>query len=87
MLPGGIGHLRVSALAVHPHRNSLREQALAHQEPWPDVDAFYYPAGSEDGWMNALEEYAVRCLTDRAMAGQTPELQSFLASSAKPTLV
>ncbi|MGN0971018.1 MAG: hypothetical protein ACI4OY_03610 [Aristaeellaceae bacterium] len=74
-------------LAVHPHMDSLREKALAHQEPWPDVDASYYLAGSEDGWMNAFEEYAVRCLTDRVMAGQTPVLQQFLAELAKPTAV
>ena len=74
-------------LAVHPHRNSLREQALAHQESWPDVDASYNLAGSEDGWMNAFEEYAVRCLTDRVMTGQTPELRRFLATLAKPTSV
>lgn len=58
---------------VHPYMTLYREAAGNGTAPYPGIDASYYLDGGPAGRLNALEEYAVRRLTEDVRSGQCPK--------------
>lgn len=64
---------------VHPIVKDNCDWILRCCAEYPGIDASYYLDGGETGRLNAFEEYAVRCLTKRAMIEELPQdLGAFL---------
>ena len=81
------GALRLASIVhecLHPVVHPLvEENGLGGKRVYPDIDASYYLDGSEAGYRNAFEEYAVRALTDAVLQGDAPsDLTEYLVRLA-----
>ena len=78
------GALRVESVVhelLHPavHPQVLARRRELKKQKYPGIDESYYLSGDAAGQANAFEEYAVRVLTGRVMAGDLPkDLPAFL---------
>lgn len=57
---------------LHPYLIPLKQQITQKTHTYPQLDHSYYLDGSEEGKLNAFEEYAVRQLTATVSQGHTP---------------
>ena len=83
------GDMRIGSV-VHEYLHTVIHPLLAGEifmtgnKRYPETDASYYLDGSEQGYRNAFEEYAVRVLTGKVMNGEWPDdLYAFLQQLAK----
>ena len=82
------GALRLDSIVhecLHPVVHPLiEENGLGGKRVYSEIDASYYLDGSEAGYRNAFEEFAVRALTEAVLRGNAPsDLTEYLIGLAR----